>query len=384
MPIPVPNLDNRTYADLVAEGRTLIPTLCPEWTDHNPSDPGITLMELLAWLTEMTLYRVNRVPEANYWTFLRLLNDKQDFDQLPKDNLEAAIHQTITSLRESYRAVTPIDFEYLALTGWPRYIVQQLKEIEQELSQGQSESKACQKVGLAEEKYRRWKSRYSSSDIGGVKALTFQRAHCLARRDLETRTAADEAAGHVSLLVVPLPGTSEEIEKIVKEMRADLYDFLEEHRLLGVCHHIVGPRYVDISISAEIYLNPDAKPDVALPQAADKLTKFFDRLEGGAEKTGWPFGQGVFVSEIYALLDDLPLVDHAESVDLAVPALSAARRKMNAEGELIGIALECNELVGTIDLSGLKAIDFDGKWYQMQENENGKVTVKPISAESVP
>lgn len=380
MPIPVPNLDNRTYADLTVEGRALIPTLCPEWTDHNPSDPGITLLELLAWMTEMTLYRVNRVPEANYWTFLRLLNNEQAFEQLPQNDLEAAIHQTIASLRESYRAATPADFEYLALTGWPQFIVQTLKEIERELSQGKSESEACQKVGLAEEKYRRWKPRYSSSDIGGVKTLTFQRAHCLPRRDLETRTAADEAAGHVSLLVVPPPETPEEI---VKEMRADLYDFLEERRLLGVCHHIVEPRYVDISISAEIYLNPDAKPDVALPQAADKLTKFFDRLKGGAEKTGWPFGQGVFVSEIYALLDALPLLDHAESLDLEIPALLSGRREINTEGELIGIALECNELVGAVDLSGLKAIDFDGKWYQMQENEKGDVTVNPIPVESV-
>ena len=46
MPIPLPNLDDWTYADLTAEARALIPSLCPEWTNHNPSDPGITLIEL--------------------------------------------------------------------------------------------------------------------------------------------------------------------------------------------------------------------------------------------------------------------------------------------------------------------------------------------------
>ena len=74
MPLPLPNLDNRTYADLVDEARALIPSLYPDWTNHNPSDPGITLVELLAWLTEMVIYRVDRVPDANKEVFLKLLN----------------------------------------------------------------------------------------------------------------------------------------------------------------------------------------------------------------------------------------------------------------------------------------------------------------------
>jgi hypothetical protein len=56
MTIPLPNLDDRTYADLLEEARSLIPIECPTWTDHNPSDTGIILLELFAWLTEFTLY----------------------------------------------------------------------------------------------------------------------------------------------------------------------------------------------------------------------------------------------------------------------------------------------------------------------------------------
>ncbi|MFW5667313.1 MAG: baseplate protein J, partial [Coleofasciculus sp.] len=66
MSLPLPNLDDRTYADLVEEARSLIPIECPEWTDHNPSDTGIILIELFAWLTEMVLYRVNRIPDQNF------------------------------------------------------------------------------------------------------------------------------------------------------------------------------------------------------------------------------------------------------------------------------------------------------------------------------
>ncbi|MEW6231988.1 MAG: putative baseplate assembly protein [Chloroflexota bacterium] len=73
MPLPVPKLDDRTFQDIVYEARRLIPRYCPEWTDHNLSDPGITLIELFAWMTDLILYRLNRVPEKNYITFLNLI-----------------------------------------------------------------------------------------------------------------------------------------------------------------------------------------------------------------------------------------------------------------------------------------------------------------------
>lgn len=71
--IPSPNLDDRTFQDIVDEAIRLIPQYCPEWTNHNPADPGITLIELFAWMTEMVLYRLNKVPDKNYLAFLDLM-----------------------------------------------------------------------------------------------------------------------------------------------------------------------------------------------------------------------------------------------------------------------------------------------------------------------
>lgn len=71
--IPSPNLDDRNFEDIVQEAIRLIPQYCPEWTNHNRADPGVTLIELFAWMTEMTLYRLNRVPEKNYLAFLELM-----------------------------------------------------------------------------------------------------------------------------------------------------------------------------------------------------------------------------------------------------------------------------------------------------------------------
>lgn len=74
MPLSTPNLDDlRFQQDLVDEARRRIIRYCPEWTDYNVSDPGITLIELFAWMTEMLVYRLNRVPDKNYIKFLELL-----------------------------------------------------------------------------------------------------------------------------------------------------------------------------------------------------------------------------------------------------------------------------------------------------------------------
>jgi predicted phage baseplate assembly protein len=76
MTLPEIELDDRRFQDLVSEARTRIATLCPEWTEHNVSDPGITLIELFAWMTDLTLYRLNRVPEKIHSQLLSLLGIK--------------------------------------------------------------------------------------------------------------------------------------------------------------------------------------------------------------------------------------------------------------------------------------------------------------------
>jgi hypothetical protein len=73
MAILLPNLDDRRWQDLVDEGRALIPLYAPEWTDQNVHDPGITLMELFAWLAELDIFALNRMTDRARLKFLRLI-----------------------------------------------------------------------------------------------------------------------------------------------------------------------------------------------------------------------------------------------------------------------------------------------------------------------
>jgi hypothetical protein len=73
MPIQLPNLDDRRYQQLVDEALARIPVHTPEWTNFNQSDPGVTLIQVFAFLTESLLYRANQIPERNRRKFLQLL-----------------------------------------------------------------------------------------------------------------------------------------------------------------------------------------------------------------------------------------------------------------------------------------------------------------------
>src|SRR5213082_1274108 len=73
MPLPAPNLDNRRLQDLVDAVKRMVMRRCPEWTDHTESDPGVTLIETFAFMTDQLLLRLNQVPDRLYIKFLELI-----------------------------------------------------------------------------------------------------------------------------------------------------------------------------------------------------------------------------------------------------------------------------------------------------------------------
>ncbi len=56
-------MDSGVFAELRDELLRRIPVHNPDWTDYNASDPGVTLLELLAYLGEDLLYRFSHLAE---------------------------------------------------------------------------------------------------------------------------------------------------------------------------------------------------------------------------------------------------------------------------------------------------------------------------------
>jgi predicted phage baseplate assembly protein len=91
MPLTEPNIDDRTFEQILADLRSRIPRYTKEWTNFNDSDPGITLVQLFAWLAESIAYRMNQVPKKNYVKFLKLLGQDLEPPQ------PASAHLTFTA-----------------------------------------------------------------------------------------------------------------------------------------------------------------------------------------------------------------------------------------------------------------------------------------------
>lgn len=76
MSLPSPNLDDRRFQDLVDDAKRFIQRRCPEWTDHNVSDPGVALIEAFAHMVDQLSYRLNQIPDKIHLEFLDLLGVK--------------------------------------------------------------------------------------------------------------------------------------------------------------------------------------------------------------------------------------------------------------------------------------------------------------------
>ena len=109
MTLPVPVLDDRKFQDIVDECKRMIPRYAPEWTDHNVSDPGVTLIELFAWMTELLLYRMNQVPRRNYLKFLDMIGVSLEAPRPARAEIVfrlAAPQQAVVSIPEGTEVAT--------------------------------------------------------------------------------------------------------------------------------------------------------------------------------------------------------------------------------------------------------------------------------------
>jgi len=155
MSLPTPNLDDRTWKDIVEEAKKIIPAFCPQWTDFNPSDPGMTVVELMAWMTEMIIYRLNRVPDKNYIKFMELMGirlkpptpattwlvfrpaagaEADLMPQIPKNTHVSGVDSNGHTI--TFETVEPLNLNHSFLTGVYARINERYRESTQQVISG--------------------------------------------------------------------------------------------------------------------------------------------------------------------------------------------------------------------------------------------------------
>lgn len=263
MPLPVPNLDDRTFDQLVAEARGLIPKYFPKWTDYNPSDPGITLLELFAFLVEAAVYQINRVPERSLEHFARLVG----VTRLDGEPIETTLRRALEALTEINRAITEEEFEILA------------------------------------------------KQAGAIHDMIIARAKVI----VEVINTPNVFPNEQFVKVAIMPDQPESIKpKPTPELRQKVFEFLRSRCLIATRVQVIEPVYTDVSIDVTVVrdLSSRLSNDTVRQNVEQAVRNFLSPFTGGAEDKGWEFGRPVFRSELYQVIEGIDGVDHVKRLRL--------------------------------------------------------------------
>lgn len=124
-------------------------------------------------------------------------------------------------------------------------------------------------------------------------------------------------AGSVVLVVVPQSDSPQPIPSL------ELLNRVEEH-LLARCAaaldparlQVIGPNWVRVTVSASVVPTSLAAAAALEATVAGALRRFLHPLTGGVDGSGWAFGRQPYKSDLYALIESLPGVDHVRALDM--------------------------------------------------------------------
>jgi hypothetical protein len=277
--IPQTNLDDRTFDQLATEALSLIPRYCPAWTDYNPSDPGITLLELFAYLTEASIYHINRIPERSLERYAALVGVTRSAGEPITETLNRAV-ASLDSDRHPQRAITESDIERLMTS--PALNIARCQAVVEPFPN-------------------------PASDGGAGKPAYFP------------------GDSIVKIIIVPTDPAAD-----VGALCERAFEFLKPRSLVATKINVTAPDYTTVKLSISVVRSSDSSlgPAALGPEVATAVSKFLDDRIGGIDGKGWPFGRAVYRSDLYRLIEGLEGVDHVTQLlmhDDASPEDDASR-----------------------------------------------------------
>jgi hypothetical protein len=299
MSIQFPELGCRSYRDILDEMVSSIPKYSEKWTNHNPSDPGIMILEILAWMFDATFYRIDRLSDESYINFLRLaagasgeevetlletLKNDPYADKYHKDLLEFLQKIEKKKIRErskndiidmkaaalrfiqsDYRAITEENFRTLA--------------IEATLNQNEGNPKVKRAIVNATVKSKEKKAIENENP----------------EKIVEIIIVSDQFDKHHEL-----------IETVTK--------YLEPRKLICTKIIVKEPHFSSLTIDMDVVCVPDARTDLTYQRIETNIREFLDPIKGGDDKKGWVYDRALTIFELYHIIEETDGVDHADRV----------------------------------------------------------------------
>ncbi|RKG93561.1 hypothetical protein D7V97_39900 [Corallococcus sp. CA053C] len=342
----LPDLAPEGYAEIFEALRNAIPTFSSNWTDYNASDPGITLLQLLAWVGEATAYRVDRVPDASFHNFLLMAAG------VPEQGVEQAL---LTAQRDIVkRGLVTITLGGQPVLMDPAY-VELLRYLVSILGQ---DVDAAQMHAVAQ---RYWSSPYRAVTREDFEALSLQCSASVpdtapfdkvmrafvhhqeagvrvtivsgyvplyslkfAKSYTTTTPAEPDPAMYGTLTVSATPPSFSSLngyDKLVYAVGA----FLAPRQLIGTAVSVEAARFTPLVASVDLVVARGYDGETVLRAAAASLIALTDPLKGGSDGDGWTYGQPLLEHDLLAALGGLPGIDPSFPLVAQVDALNGTR-----------------------------------------------------------
>jgi predicted phage baseplate assembly protein len=154
---------------------------------------------------------------------------------------------------------------------------------------------------------------------GQTPNVAVHKAYALPRRKPDDNAASGfvEKDGAVTLVV--LPANDEETPKPNEAQLRAICEWLEPRRLITTELHVTDPRYIEIGeIGARITVNQGYDLRTVGDAVRTALIDFLHPLRGGADRTGWPFGEDIFHADLYDRLLAVPGVRRVSGLTVSL------------------------------------------------------------------
>jgi hypothetical protein len=153
-------------------------------------------------------------------------------------------------------------------------------------------------------------------DLARAASPEVARAKTVSLRDLRADPLSNtQAPGVVSVVIVPLSTDDQPLPSA--GLIATVEDYLRSFATPTASIAVVGPLYVRVDVTAEIALVSLDGANAVEDAVRDALRGFLHPLTGGRDGAGWDFGRQPFLSDLYAVIGDVPGVDHVIQLSFA-------------------------------------------------------------------
>lgn len=334
----LPTLSDKDYAKLRDELTSAIPKYSSNWTDFNYSDPGITLLQLLCWIGDITLYRIDAVPTALYLNFVRWIvgGTGQELDKLITTLENDVVRKPDGTVLYLAGAEVYMDPERLALA-------QHLRDVEQ--------GRHASVTDLRRWAVAFWRSPYRAVTTGDFAELTKQ--VCLsvppdAAEFLISRVVvlteqpyirvlpvtayvygysialnAPKADGRVVMILTSKLqlGTRLYVSQSYDALVMAVDAYLKPRRILGTPIAVEPPVFNPLVAVLRLACLSDANPSNVLTNANQAIMDRLSATSGGTDGKGWPYGQPVTPGDLVSPLSNVAGIDHSQPIQVEMQTI---------------------------------------------------------------